>query len=191
MAQALLEGFALKRIPVMADIADMTLEAFDAREGKAPSSPAPGVIGALLAQAGMTEAHLQGYLDALAVAPREPSPEAWLGPLLGGIAFPGEGAVNQLLGFVTVQADFANDRASDATIMAEWLAALDAGGLKDWATGFCDLVSACPRSWPKKSLAAEDNRVLREIASIARGAESAALRAILPAWIARRYGVRQ
>ncbi len=108
VAQALLEGSSLKRIPVMSDIVDMTLEAFDAREGKAPSSPAHGAIGALLAQAGMTEAYLQGYLVALAVAPREPSPEAWLGSLLGGIAFPGEGAINQLLGFVTVQADFAN-----------------------------------------------------------------------------------
>lgn len=191
VAQGLLDGSSLKRIPVMADIVNMTLEAFDAREGNTPSLTAPGEIGALLAHAGITEAYLQGYLVALAVAPREPSPEAWLGPLLGGIEFPGEGAVNQLLGFVTIQAELASDGASDAKIVVEWLSSLDVKGIHDWATGFHDLMSACPRSWPGKSLAADDKRVLREIKDVAKGGNGAALRTVLPSWIARRHALSQ
>ena len=128
---------------------------------------------------------------ALAVAPREPSPEAWLGPLLGGIEFPGEGAVNQLLGFVTIQAELASDGASDAKIVVEWLSSLDVKGIHDWATGFHDLMSACPRSWPGKSLAADDKRVLREIKDVAKGGNGAALRTVLPSWIARRHALSQ
>lgn len=191
VAQELLDGFPLKRVAVMTDIVDMTLEAFDAREGSAPPLTAGGDVSTLLDHAGITEAYLQGYLVALAVAPREPSPEAWLGPLLGGIEFPGEGSVNQLLGFVTIQAELASDGASDAKIVAGWLAAFDSKGLQDWSTGFSDLVSACPRSWREKSLAADDKRVLREIEAIAKGGDNAALRAILPSWIARRYALRQ
>lgn len=191
VAQALLDGSPLKRIPVMADIVDVTLDAFDAREGKAPPSAAGGEISLLLDHVGLTAAYLQGYLAALAVAPREPSPEAWLGSLLGGIKFPGEGAINQLLGFVTTQAELANDGAGDAQIVAGWLAALDAKGLQDWASGFDALVSQCPRSWPAKSLAADDKRVLRDIRAVTKGADSAALRKVLPSWIARRHALRQ
>lgn len=175
----------------MADIVDVTLDAFDAREGKAPPSAAGGEISLLLDHVGLTAAYLQGYLAALAVAPREPSPEAWLGSLLGGIKFPGEGAINQLLGFVTTQAELANDGAGDAQIVAGWLAALDAKGLQDWASGFDALVSQCPRSWPAKSLAADDKRVLRDIRAVTKGADSAALRKVLPSWIARRHALRQ
>ncbi|MCZ0964096.1 UPF0149 family protein [Paracoccus benzoatiresistens] len=191
VAHGLLEGSPLKRIPVMADIVDVTLDAFDAREGNDPPVTVGEKVGSLLDHAGITEGYLQGYLAALAVAPREPSPEAWLGSLLGGIEFPGEGAINQLLGFVTTQAELANDGAGDAQIVAGWLAALDAKGLQDWATGFHDLVSACPRSWPANSLAADDKRVLHEVKAVANGADTVAVRAVLPSWIARRHALRQ
>ncbi|MFG6083312.1 UPF0149 family protein [Paracoccus litorisediminis] len=191
VAKELLAGTPLKRVPIMAGIMEMTLDAFDARDGSVPLMADSGDIGPLLAHAGINETYLPGYLMALAISPREPSPEAWLGALLGGIEFPGNGAINLLLAFVTAEAERANDALGDTKIVAEWIAALDVAGLRDWANGFDNLVAACPRSWPAKSLAADDKRVLREIRDVATGGDSAALRAVLPSWIARRYAMRQ
>ncbi|MBD9529906.1 UPF0149 family protein [Paracoccus sp. PAR01] len=191
VAQELLGGAALKRIPVMAEIVDMTLDAFDAREGHAPHVPEAGTIGPLLAHAGLNETYVQGYLAALAISPREPSPEVWLGALLGGVEFPGHGAIDQLLAFVTIEAERANDEAGDPKLVSGWIAAFGAANLQDWAAGFENFVAACPRAWPTKSLAADDKRVLREIGAVAKGNDGSALRAVLPSWIARRYEMRQ
>ncbi|RYH06355.1 UPF0149 family protein [Tropicimonas sp. IMCC6043] len=194
VAQALLEGRSLKRIPIMAEIVAMTLEAHSEREGNAspvPRSEEQDGAGSLLAHAGVTEAYLHGYLAALAITPLEPAPEAWLGALLGGIAFPGQGALDQLMEFVVVQANLADDEAGDPETTARALAALDEDGLRDWAAGFDDLVAATRRSWPTKSLAADDKRVLRDIGQIAKGADGTTLRAVLPSWVARRHALRK
>ncbi len=101
VAQALLESRALKRIPVMSGIMAMMPEANAARDGAgAPISGAGAedVTGGFLAQAGMTNAYLHGYLTALAITPLQPTPQDWLGGLLGGIEFPGEGALDCLMG---------------------------------------------------------------------------------------------
>jgi hypothetical protein len=194
VAQALLDGRSLKRIPIMAEIVAMTLEAHSEREGNAapvPRHEEPDGVGSLLAHAGVTEAYLNGYLAALAITPLETAPEAWLGALLGGIEFPGQGALDQLMGFVVVQANLADDDAGDPESTARALAALDEDGLRDWATGFDDLVAATRQSWPAKSLAADDKRVLRDIGLIAKGGDGTTLRAVLPSWVARRHALRK
>lgn len=199
VAQALLEGRSLKRTPIMVDIMAMTLDAFDAREGGSgpgPSAAAPRSelhreIDGLLAGAGMSLPYLQGYLTAFAVSPVMPPAQAWIGPLLGGIDFPGERALNEFLEFVSMNANRVNDEAADPTAVAEAIAALDAGGLRDWAEGFADLVEAVKRAWSTKSLAADDKRVLKDLDAVAEGADGAALRTVLPAWVAGRHALRR
>ena len=202
VAQALLDQRPLKRIPIMVEIMEMTLEAFDARDGgaaspavdAAPSAPRPeaqGEIGQLLAQAGISESYLQGYLTALAISPLAPSAEAWLGPLLGGIEVSGEGTLNRLLELVMMRANRINDDAADRATVSGWIAALDAKAFREWAEGFNDLVTAAKPAWPAKALAADDKRVLKDIASVSEAGDAAALRTVLPAWVARRHALRR
>ena len=194
VAQALADGRSLKRIPVMADIMAMTLDAAAARDEEDSPMPRPGArddIGALLAEAGMSAAYLQGYLTALAIAPLQPSPQDWLGALLGGIEFPGEGVIDRLMGFLIMQANQVDDDAADPEIVARHLATLDEDGLEDWATGFDALVTATRGSWPAKLLGADDKRILRDLKKIATGAEGDTLRNVLPSWVARRHDLRR
>lgn len=194
VAQALLDGRSLKRIPIMTEIVAMTLEAHSEREGNAAPEPRREKregVGSLLAHAGVTEAYLHGYLAALAITPLETEPEAWLGALVGGIEFPGQGALDQLMEFVVVRANLADDDTGDPETTARALAAPDEDGLRDWATGFDDLVAATRQSWPAKSLAADDKRVLRDIGLIAKGGDGTTLRAVLPSWVDRRHALRK
>lgn len=190
VARVLLDGSPLKQLPIMADIAALTLQAFEDRRGGV-SDASRNVDPSPLAHTGITETCLQGYLAALAIAPLAPSAQAWIGPLLGGIEVAGEGSIERLLDFVMRTANQINDDAADPGIVAGWFAALDAAGLREWAAGFDELVSATRRCWPAKSLNADDRRVLRDIALVASGSDGGALRAVLPAWIVRRHAARR
>jgi hypothetical protein len=193
VAQALIDGTALKRLPIMAEIVDMTLEAWESRLGDGPGarSGPSGDIDDLLAEAGISAPFLHGYLVALAISPRAPSPEAWLGPLLGGVEFPGEGSVNRVMEIVIGRANGIDDEAGNAEAMAQVLRALDTDDMRDWAAGFDALVTAAPRAWPTKALAADDKRMLRAIAKVAKGSEDPGLPGPLPAWIAERHARRE
>ena len=194
VTRALVEGRSLKRIPIMADIVAMTLDADAARDGHGAPVPRPGAqedAGLLLAQAGMNAAYLQGYFTALAIAPLQPSPEDWLASLLGGIEFPGEGTIDRLMGFIMMHANKTDDDAGDPQAVTRAVAALTRDDLRDWSAGFDDLVTATRRSWPTRLLAADDKRVLRDIEMIAKGADGDTLRAVLPSWVARRHALRR
>ncbi len=205
-AQALLDQRPLKKTPIMVDLMEMTLEAFEAREGSldpasvsgpppAPRPEAPGEIVELLAHAGIGAPYLQGYLTALAISPLPPSTQVWLGALLGGVEFPGEfpgeGVVERLLDLIMSRANRINDNAADPKSVAGSIDALDAAGLRDWAAGFDALVAAAKPGWPAKALAADDKRVLKDIRAVSNGGDAAALRAVLPAWVARRHVLRR
>lgn len=194
VAQALLEGRSLKRIPIMTGIMAMTLEADAARDDAVAPIDGGGPAdesAALLSQAGITDAYLHGYLTALAITPQEPSPQDWLGGLLGGIEFPGEGALDRLMGFVVFQANALDEDAGDPETTARALATFDAEDLKQWAKGFDTLVTATRSCWPARTLAADDKRVLKDIARVANGAEGETLRKVLPSWVAQRHALRR
>jgi hypothetical protein len=214
-AQALIEGRALKKTPIMTQIVQMTLEAdrargrddagFDAadalddEDASSPLSPidarlspeAPGEMNRLLSQTSMTEAWLDGYLVALAISPRVPAPTAWLGPLLGGADLKGAGSVQRALDLIMLRANRVNDEAADPAVVAEWLARYDAAAFSDWAAGFSALVAVAKSAWPAKSLAADDKRMMKHLAAAGKGAEVSEVRGLLPAWISRRHAMRQ
>ncbi len=193
VAQALIDGTALKRLPIMAEIVDMTLEVWEARLGHGPGARGgpSGDIDDMLAQAGISGPFLHGYLVALAISPRAPRPEAWLGPLLGGIEFPGEGSVNRVMEIVIGRANGIDDEAGNVDAMVQVLRALDADDMKEWATGFDALVTAAPRAWPAKALTADDKRMMSAIAKVAQGDDDQVLPGLLPPWIAGRHARRE
>jgi len=200
VAQALLDQRPLKKTPIIADIMAMTLEAFDARQGGpaatvgAPPAPRPeahGEIAHFLAKSGISARYLEGYLTAFAISPSAPPAQAWLGPLMGGMAFSDKGALDRLLDLITLRVNRISEDAADPQRVAGWIATLDAAALRDWAAGFDDLVAAAKPSWPARALAADDKRMLKDIRAVSKDGDQAALRTLLPAWVARRRGLRR
>lgn len=201
-AGALVEQCALRRIPIMEHVADLTLGVADGRpaskepEGpplraKAPRPAKRGELGQLLAGTGVSEAYVQGYLTALAVAPRPVSLQAWLGTLLGGVEFRGEGKVQRVVDVVIMRATQLDRDAGDQATMSKAIAALDEGALRDWASGFSALVAATKGAWPAGALAAADRRMLRTLEMAGKDGDMDGLRAVLPSWITARHALRR
>jgi hypothetical protein len=179
----------LKRIPILHDIVAMTLEASAAGEGAAPEETADEGE-TLLAGADLGDAFLDGYLTALCIAPVAPAPELWLGTLLGGIGFPGEGAIKGVIAAISARVERIEEAAPDPVAVAAHLSPFGADGLQDWCTGFHALVTAAQRSWPARGLGPDDKRLLRTISLVAKGEPDPTLAAVLPAWIAQRHARR-
>jgi hypothetical protein len=190
VARVLIGDRPLKRIPILHDIVAMTLEAWAAGEGAAPEE-APDGGETLLAEAGLGDAFLDGYLTALCIAPVAPEPEVWLGTLLGGIEFPGDGSINRVLAAISAHVDQIEEAAPDPVAIAAHLSPLGPDGLQDWCTGFHALVTAAPRSWPARSLGPDDKRLLRTLSQVAEGHPDPSLASVLPAWIAQRHARRK
>ncbi len=190
VARALIGDRPLKRIPILHDIVAMTLEAWAAGEGAAPEE-APDGGDILLAEAGLGDAFLDGYLTALCIAPVAPAPEVWLGTLLGGIEFPGEGSINRVMAALSARVDRIEETAPDPVATAAHLSPLDAERLQDWYAGFHALVTTAPRSWPARSLGPDDKRLLRTLSQVAEGRTDPSLTSVLPAWIAQRHARRK
>ncbi len=104
VARDLIGDRPLKRIPILHDIVAMTLEASAASEG-ATSEEDPDEGDTFLAEVGLGDAFLDGYFTALCIAPVAPAPEVWLGTLLGGIEFPGEGSINRVMAAIPGRVD--------------------------------------------------------------------------------------
>ena len=190
VARALIGDRPLKRIPILHDIVAMTLEAWAAGEGAAPEE-APDGGDILLAEAGLDDAFLDGYLTALCIAPVAPAPEVWLGTLLGRIEFPGEGSINRVMAAISARVDRIEEAAPDPVAMAAHLSPLEAERLQDWCAGFHALATAAPRSWPARSLGPDDKRLLRTFSQVAEGRTDPTLAAVLPAWISQRHARRK
>lgn len=192
VAGALASDHALKRIPVMHDIVGITLAAWADGPGAEPVEDAQGNgAEALLASSGLPPAFLDGYVTAYVIAPVAPPPEVWLGSLLGGIQFPGDGAINRIMAAISNRIEAIDDAAPDPSNIAARLVALTTDDWYDWCSGFHALVTAAPRAWPARSLAADDKRILRALADAAEGDPDPGLSSVLPAWIAGRHARRK
>ena len=190
VARALTGDHPLKRIPVLHDIAGITLAAWAEGAGAGADTPGDGAE-TLLASAGLRAAFLDGYLTAYAIAPTAPPPELWLGHLLGGIEFPGDSAINRIMAALSDRIAEIEDRAPEPATMAATLGALALEDWQDWCEGFHALVTAAPRAWPARSLGTDDKRILRALAQAAEGEPDPGLATVLPAWIAGRHARRR
>ncbi len=130
-------------------------------------------------------------MTAYVIAPVAPPPEVWLGSLLGGIQFPGDGAINRIMAAISNRIEAIDDAAPDPSNIAARLVALTTDDWYDWCSGFHALVTAAPRAWPARSLAADDKRILRALADAAEGDPDPGLSSVLPAWIAGRHARRK
>lgn len=194
-ARAMLDGQRLQGLPMMQHVAEMSLGVAGSRPGReaeaAPRPEKPGELARLLAGTGISDAYLQGYLTGLAITPRPVSLEAWLGPLLGGVAFSGDGRLRRRLDLVIMRANRIDAEAGDRRKVAGWIAALDEAGLGEWMRGLAALREATRDAWPASALAPTDKRVLRDLEAAAKAGGTGELRTILPAWIVARHARRR
>jgi hypothetical protein len=213
-AQALADGRALKKTPIMEEILGATLaiagmrgigpiDAFDDEDEADDEidvvldfgSPAPrpekkGELAKFLRGTAITPEWMDGYLVAAAVSPVVAQPTRWLTELINGVEFSDEPALHRYLELVMLRANAAHDVAADAVGIGARLAACDEDALRAWAGGFAAFVAANKRAWPARMLNADDKRMLKNIAAAARHGVGRDLTLVLPAWISSRHARR-
>ena len=202
-AMALLEGRDLKKIPVMADIHEQTIEAWmlddpdmapeEAGSGIVevtgdPEPPRPerkGELAKLLKGTSLTPDWIDGYLMAIVIAPKLITPDRWLPILLEGAMHDLEPSnLQRFLDLVMLRANGAIALAGDSTEFERRLGETDA---RQWATGFSKGCTRFKSSWPAKLTRPDDRAVQKLVAQAAEtGFDTGDFRT-LSQWIAARH----
>jgi hypothetical protein len=215
-ALALARGRPLRRVPIMSSIVVASLVAGedpwafvagdddDAGQGFPEetgmpvdfSLPAPEEAGELkrvLEAAAMeiTPDWVDGYIAAVVVAPKFAAPSAWVGGLLDRRhGFAHQDALQRFLDIVVMRYNAASTVLADLSSTRARVGAYDADGLRQWAQGFTESVACNKGAWGGKTMAKDDKKILKLIASTADGrAGRSELGTLLPAWLARRRGL--
>lgn len=177
-AMALIEGRGLKKIPVMRDIHEQTIEAWvrddpsfepaASLEELAEEAPAPekkGEFARLLRGSGLALDWVDGYLTSAVIAPHMIAPTAWLAPILDAV-LPrlDPSKFQRFMDLLMMHAHAVSDLACDASEFATSMATRSKKGQADWAAGFSDAAGQLRAAWPKKGMTKEDRRLL-EIAA--------------------------
>jgi hypothetical protein len=192
-AMALIEGHALKKIAVMLDIHEQTIEAwvmddpdFDpaaSLEDLAEDAPAPekkGEFAGFLRGSELTVDWVDGYLTAVIIAPQMIAPNLWLSPILQAV-LPrlDPSKFQRFVDLVMMRTQVVSDQASAPDAFTAAMAARSKKGQADWSRGFSQAVGEFRDAWPKKGMTKEDRRLL-EMASVGvGGAELVELAALL------------
>jgi hypothetical protein len=162
-----------------------------AGQTRPPPRERKGELARLIKDAALTEAWLDGYLAAGAVAPLLATPTEWLGAILDKMAFADEAAFHRFVEIVVLRANDADGWCADAGAITARLAALGDAGRCDWAAGFAAFVAAMRHVWPKRMLRAEDRRIIATLDAVAEAGLSSDLALALPGWIAKRHEMRE
>ena len=174
-AAALLDGRDLKKIPVMLDIHEQTIEAwirddpdFDpgaSLEELAAEAPAPekkGEMVALLRGTDLAPDWLDGYLTGVVIAPKMLMPNQWLPAILDAV-LPriDPSRFQRFMDLLMMRAQAVSDLASEPGEFTASMARRSRKGQADWAAGFAEAAGKFRAAWPKKGMTEEDRRLLK------------------------------
>lgn len=120
-----------------------------------------GELKRLLKSTQLSPDLIDGYLTAIIVAPRFVTPTDWLGPLMDGVSFPGEGKVQRVLDILMLRYGVIQDDLYEANI-GETFRALPRNRVGDWLTGFAQATEIV-NAWPKRSLRKDDRKIVNLI----------------------------
>ncbi len=174
-AMALLDGRDLKKIPVMLDVHEQTIEAwirddpdFDpgaSLEELAAEAPAPekkGEMAALLRGTDLAPDWLDGYLIGVVIAPQMLMPNAWLPAILDAVLPRIDPSLFQrFMDLVMMRAQAVSDLTSEPGEFVASMTKRSKKGQVEWAAGFADAVEKFRTAWPKKGMTEEDRRLLK------------------------------
>jgi yecA family protein len=183
-AMALLDGRDLKKIPVMLDVHEQTIEAwvrddpdFDpglTLEELAQEAPAPerkGEVAALLRGTDLSVDWLDGYMTGVVIAPQMIMPNQWLPSILEPVLPRID--PSQFQRFMDLLMMRAQEVSDVAAVPAQLVAAISSRSKKgqaEWWSGFSDAMSKFRAAWPKKGMAKEDRRLLEVVTAGLTGA---------------------
>jgi hypothetical protein len=209
---ALLDGHALKKIPIMTAIVARSIEASDHRylglseicdgdeddEAEEPiltelvttEPEQPGEFEAYLANSTKTSAWFDGWLVAIAVAPNFVTPTTWLGSLLGELSFASHDALQRFLDILVARMNAANHEVADADVVAKRLERMDIKGRSEWAAGFSAFVEAYPSAWPRRGRTRDDQRMLAVLAEPSGAGIDPTWMKLIGTWISCRHARR-
>ncbi|OSP53727.1 UPF0149 family protein [Pseudoruegeria sp. SK021] len=208
-AQSLIEGRPLRKIPVMAEVHDLTIGSWlhnGAEDAVGPDldgslledlddlppMPAPeasGELPKLLKGAALSPGWIDGYLVSICVAPKPVTPDRWVQPLLtAALPVLTDRHLQRFLDLMMFRYDAALDQLADPATCEAALAAMSPGSLGDWCAGFLAGKQNFKSSWPAKTLGPADKAILRQITQRTEApATDVPPSPDLAAWLIRRF----
>jgi yecA family protein len=173
-AMDLLDGRDLKKIPVMLDVHEQTIEAwvrddpdFDPSltlEELAQEAPAPerkGEVAALLRGTDLSVDWLDGYITGVVIAPQMIMPNQWLPPILDPV-LPriNPSQFQRFMDLLMMRAQEVSDVASVSDQLVAAISSRSKKGQAEWWSGFSDAMTKFRTAWTKKGMTKEDRRLL-------------------------------
>jgi hypothetical protein len=181
-AIALLEGRDLKKIPVMDDVHDQTIEAWvlddpdvaqkatldewvKQAEAEEPLPERKGELTRLVKGSAITVDWIDGFLMSITLAPKLIAPNKWLPEILGSaIANIGPDSIQRFADLIMMHA---NTCVTEAGMPAEFTGAManrSKMAMRDWAAGFSYAYGQFRSSWPAKTTTADDRVMINQVA---------------------------
>ena len=204
-AMALLEGRDLKKIPVMADVHDQTIEAWvfddpdvdqdatleewvEEAEADAPKPERKGELARLVKGSAITADWIDGFLMSATIAPKVIAPNRWLPEILGSaIGNLTSDSIQRFADLILMRANACLDQAKEAAEFSAAMSARSQMAMRDWAAGFSYACGHFRSSWPAKSTGPDDRAMMQRVAdAMATGFSAAEVKA-LSQWIAARH----
>lgn len=204
-ALALRDGTALKKIPVMRDIHEQSMDVWlnnDAEEEEedaaaepepAMEEPAPerdGELDRLLKRSSISADWIDGYLTAGVIAPKAVEPTDIMQRLLdAAITALDQAGAQRFVEIVVQRANAVITAAADPALTARDLERRSAEAARKWAAGFTAGYESFRASWPAKPTV-DDRSVLRLVAEAVTAGFGVSDAKVLGAWIAARMARR-
>ena len=202
-AMALLEGRDLKKIPVMADVHDQTIEAwiFDdpdvnqnatleefVDQAEEPEPERKGELARLVKGSAVTVDWIDGFLMSITIAPKLIAPNKWLPEISGSvIANLGLEGMQRFAYLIMLHA---NACVAQAGMPAEFTGSMGMRSkmaMRDWATGFSYAYGQFSSSWPTKKTTTDDRAMINQVSDAMATGISAPELKLLSQWIAARH----
>jgi hypothetical protein len=189
-AMALIDGRDMKKILVMLDVHEQTIEAwvrddpdfdpgvtFEELAQEAPVPEQKGEVAALLRKTDLSVDWLDGYLTGIVIAPQMLMPNQWL-PSILDIVLPkiDPSRFQRFMNLLMMRAQTVSDVASVPDQLAAAISERSKKGQVDWAVGLADALGKFRTAWPKKGMTKEDSKEDRRLLEVVTGGlESAEL----------------
>ncbi len=204
-AMALLDGRDLKKIPIMHDVHEQTIEAWvfddpDVDQGctleewvqqAEPKSPQPehkGELALLVKDSAITADWIDGFLMSVTLAPKMIEPNRWLLEILGStVASLTPNSIQRFADLILMRANACVDHASEPAEFATAMSGRSKMAMRDWAGGFSSAHGQFRSSWPTKSTSLEDRAMINNVSDAMSTGFSTSEVTTLSAWIASRH----
>ena len=178
-AMALLEGRDLKKIPVMLDVHEQTIEAwvrddpdfdpgltFEELAQEAPAPERKGEVAALLRGTDLSVDWLDGYMTGVVIAPQMIMPNQWLPAVLEPV-LPriNPSQFQRFMDILMLRAQTVSDVASVPDQLVAAISSRSKKGQVEWWGGFSEAMGKFRTAWPKKGMTKEDRRLFEVVSA--------------------------